>query len=75
MEELRTRYGELNPEAIACSLNFAFDLTALGREQDGQQRSDDVVDAYRRVLGPGHPAIAAARAGQRANCDVDPMPI
>ena len=34
---------------------------------------DETVAAYRRVLGANHPAVSAAYAKQRANCDVDPM--
>jgi hypothetical protein len=67
--------GGDHPSTLACSLNLAFDLIALGRTRDGQQRFNSVVDAYRRVLGSDHPAIVAALAGERANCDVDPMPL
>jgi hypothetical protein len=34
---------------------------------------DETVAAYVRVLGAEHPAIRAAYARVRANCDVDPM--
>ena len=67
--------GVDHPSTLACSLNLARDLIALGRHAEGQRRLDAVVDAYRRGLGPDHPAIVAALAGERANCDVDPMPL
>jgi hypothetical protein len=67
--------GPEHPSTLACSLNYAFDLMAVGRSAEGRQRFDSVVDAYRRVLGRDHPAIVAALAGERANCDVDPMPL
>ena len=67
--------GPEHPSTLACSLNYAFDLTAVGRTAEGRQRFDSVVDAYQRVLGREHPAIVAALAGERANCDVDPMPL
>ncbi|MFG1606001.1 FxSxx-COOH system tetratricopeptide repeat protein [Actinoplanes sp. NPDC049265] len=69
------RLGIEHPSTLACSLNLAFDLRALGRGVEGDQRFDAVIEAYRRVLGPEHPAIAAAEDDQRANCDVDPMPL
>jgi hypothetical protein len=34
---------------------------------------DDTAVTYGRVLGAEHPAMLAAHARQRANCDVDPM--
>ncbi|WP_433378182.1 FxSxx-COOH system tetratricopeptide repeat protein [Actinoplanes sp. CA-142083] len=58
--------GGDHPSTLAVALNLAFDR----REEPGP-----VIAAYRRVLGKDHPAIAAALAGQRANCDVDPMPL
>ena len=67
--------GPEHPSTLACSLNYAFDLIAVGRSTEGRQRFDSVVNVYRRVLGREHPAIVAALAGQRANCDVDPMPL
>lgn len=67
--------GPEHPSTLASSLNLAFDLIDLGRTAEGQRRFEAVVDAYRRVLGREHPAIVAALAGERANCDVDPMPL
>ena len=44
------------------------------RELDAEaQLLDDTVASYGQVLGRDHPAIRAALARQRANCDVDPM--
>jgi hypothetical protein len=67
--------GSEHPSTLAVTLNLAFDLRALGRADEGDRLFGEVVDAYHRVLGPRHPAITAARAGMRANCDVDPMPL
>jgi tetratricopeptide (TPR) repeat protein len=65
--------GANHPSTLACSLNLAFDLNALGRSAEGAALFERTIVAYRRVLGTDHPAIRAARAFQRANCDVDPM--
>jgi tetratricopeptide (TPR) repeat protein len=67
--------GSEHPSTLACALNLAFDVRAGGRRADGERMVVDVVAAYRRVLGSEHPVITAALAGQRANCDVDPMPL
>jgi tetratricopeptide (TPR) repeat protein len=71
----RERLGADHPSTLAGALNLSIDLTALGQTHDGERLFREVVTAYRRVLGAEHPAIVAAYAGQRANCDVDPMPL
>jgi hypothetical protein len=75
LERSERMLGPEHPSTLACSLNYAYDLTAVGRTAEGRQRFDSVIDAYQRVLGREHPAIVAALAGERANCDVDPMPL
>jgi tetratricopeptide repeat protein len=65
--------GPDHPSTLACSLNLSFDLTSLGRSDEGARLFGETIAAYDRVLGGDHPAIRAARARQRANCDVDPM--
>jgi hypothetical protein len=55
-------------------VNLAFDLVALGRDDEGERLFDESVAGYVRILGADHPAIVAANARVRANCDVDPMP-
>jgi len=47
----------------------------LGQHEEGARLYDKALASYRRVLGDDHPAIAAALARVRANCDVDPMPL
>ena len=71
----RQRLGEDHPSSLACALNLHFDLQALGRGSEAREIYRAVLAGYRRVLGPQHPAIVAAEAGERANCDVDPMPL
>ncbi|MFI5894687.1 FxSxx-COOH system tetratricopeptide repeat protein [Actinoplanes sp. NPDC051513] len=58
--------GGDHPSTLAVALNLAFDR----REDPGP-----IIAAYQRVLGRDHPVIAAALVGERANCDVDPMPL
>ncbi|MCO8274974.1 tetratricopeptide repeat protein [Actinoplanes sp. TRM 88003] len=54
---------------LTCATNLAGDYAAaLALDTDTLGRSE-------RVLGPEHPAIVAALAGERGNCDVDPMPL
>jgi len=71
----RERLGAEHPSTLACLLNLSFDLTNLENAAEGERLFQEVLDAYYRVLGEQHPAIVAALARQRANCDVDPMPL
>jgi tetratricopeptide (TPR) repeat protein len=75
LERSRRQLGRDHPSSLACALNLSFDLKALGREDEAAELYQEVLDGYRRVLGEQHPAIVAAEAGERANCDVDPMPL
>jgi tetratricopeptide (TPR) repeat protein len=70
----RERLGPDHPSTLASALNLSFDIKALGRGDDGDRLFREVIAAYQRVLGD-HPVIVAAYANQRANCDVDPMPL
>jgi hypothetical protein len=72
LTQCRQLIGDGHPSTLACSLNLAFDLEAIGRVEEGARLYEETLAAYGRVLGE-HPAIVAARARQRANCDVDPM--
>ncbi|RSM69507.1 tetratricopeptide repeat protein [Actinoplanes sp. ATCC 53533] len=72
LAQCRQLIGDGHPSTLACSLNLSFDLEALGRVRESARLYDETLAAYGRVLGE-HPAIVAARARQRANCDVDPM--
>jgi hypothetical protein len=65
--------GPEHPSTLACSLNLAFDLAALGRQEESTTLFDNTINAYIRALGAEHPALTAARDRARANCDVDPM--
>ena len=67
--------GTDHPTALAAVANLALDLRTLGRTQEAETKHADVLTRYRRVLGDVHPATTAAASGQRADCDIDPLPI
>ncbi|WP_409471215.1 FxSxx-COOH system tetratricopeptide repeat protein [Streptomyces sp. HC307] len=78
------RLGEDHPTTLVGGANLALDLIAVGREAEGETLHADVLARLERVLdeprmrsadsGP-HPATLQARARERANCDIDPMPL
>jgi tetratricopeptide (TPR) repeat protein len=67
--------GTDHPTTLAVVTNLALDLRTLGRTQEAETKYADVLTRYRRVLGDAHPATTAAASGQRADCDIDPLPI
>ncbi|MFB8772861.1 FxSxx-COOH system tetratricopeptide repeat protein [Streptomyces broussonetiae] len=77
-ETLRTAtrvLGEKHPTVLVLTSNVAQDLKALGRAQEAEARHQAALTGIAQVLGQQHPAYADASAWQRANCDIDPMPI
>ncbi|MEU7384276.1 FxSxx-COOH system tetratricopeptide repeat protein [Streptomyces sp. NPDC042207] len=74
------KLGEDHPTTLVCRANLALDLIALGREAEGEALHTEVVSRMERVLdeprqaGP-HPATLHVRSRERANCDIDPMPL
>jgi tetratricopeptide (TPR) repeat protein len=73
LNRCRELIGARHPSTLACALNLSFDLTALGRSAEGTRLYENTLVRYAEMLGTEHPAVRAARARQRANCDVDPM--
>lgn len=80
----RTRLGEDHPTTLVGAANLSLDLLALGEETEGEALREDVLARMHRVLdeprqssadNPPHPATVQARARERANCDIDPMPL
>jgi tetratricopeptide (TPR) repeat protein len=67
--------GADHPTTLAVLTNLVLDLRTLGRTQDAETKYTGVVTRYRRVLGDAHPATIAAASGQRADCDIDPLPL
>jgi tetratricopeptide (TPR) repeat protein len=73
-----------HPTTLACAGNLAQDLASLGSHDEGNALRRDTGERLERVLNtsaPGednatsHPATVAFRAGARANCDIDPLPL
>jgi tetratricopeptide (TPR) repeat protein len=67
--------GPEHPTTLAARLNVALDLRTLGRSQESESGYAGVLALFRQVLGDGHPASLAAIRGERANCDIDPLPL
>ncbi|MFE0133960.1 FxSxx-COOH system tetratricopeptide repeat protein [Streptomyces sp. NPDC059037] len=84
LELCRAVLGDDHPTTLACAGNLAMDLIELGEEAEGTPlradtlaRMERVLDAPRLLSEPAtpHPATLQAKAGQRANCDIDPVPL
>lgn len=75
LERAERVLGVDHPTTLAASLNLVLDMRALNRGDEVESRYADVLGRYRRVLGASHPATSAAAKGDRANCDVDPLPL
>ena len=80
----RSALGEDHPTTLVCAANLALDLTLAGAEAEGAalradtlQRMERVLDAPRLTSASAapHPATQQMKAGMRANCDIDPMPL
>ncbi|MBX9396398.1 tetratricopeptide repeat protein [Streptomyces sp. TRM72054] len=80
----RTTFGENHPTTLACAGNLSVDLVSVGEEERGTALRADTLARMERVLdaprlqvesGTAHPATTQFRDGQRANCDIDPLPL
>ncbi len=67
--------GTDHPTTLAARANLVLDLRTLGRTQEAETTYSEVLTRYRHVLGDAHPATRAAASGQRADCDIDPLPM
>ncbi|MER6132193.1 FxSxx-COOH system tetratricopeptide repeat protein [Streptomyces sp. NPDC001815] len=77
-------FGPDHPTTLACAGNLAKDLVSVGLDDEGTALRRDTGERLERVLntsptGQGdvapHPAAVEFRAGARANCDIDPLPL
>lgn len=84
LELCRGRLGEDHPTTLVCAANLSLDRVAEGEEAAGEELRADTLARMRRVLdGPRlrspnatpHPATLQTEARERANCDIDPMPL
>lgn len=80
----RVAFGEDHPTTLACAGNLAMDLVASGAQDAGTALRDDTLERMVRVLdtpllevdsGTPHPATVRFKDGQRANCDIYPLPL
>jgi tetratricopeptide (TPR) repeat protein len=75
LERYRSALGPDHPSTLAAALNLAIDQRELGRTDEAYALHDETLVRYRQVLGPDHPATRDATQWERANCDMDPMPL
>ncbi|NUP44607.1 MAG: tetratricopeptide repeat protein [Streptomyces sp.] len=80
----RTTFGEDHPTTLACAANLSQDLISVGAEAQGTTLREDTLERMERVLsaprfrteeGSAHPATVQFLDRQRANCDIDPLPL
>ncbi|SEN16512.1 NB-ARC domain-containing protein [Actinacidiphila rubida] len=84
LELCRSALGEDHPTTLVCAANLALDLTLAGAEAESAALRADTLERMERVLdaprlnspsAAPHPATEQMKAGLRANCDIDPMPL
>ncbi|MEU5339804.1 FxSxx-COOH system tetratricopeptide repeat protein [Streptomyces sp. NPDC020766] len=77
-------FGADHPTTLACAGNLGQDLVSLGLHDEGTDLRRDTGERLERVLNTSsagqdnsapHPAAVDFRAGSRANCDIDPLPL
>ncbi|MGN9755989.1 FxSxx-COOH system tetratricopeptide repeat protein [Streptomyces sp. SD31] len=80
----RVTFGDNHPTTLACAGNLAMDLVSVGAQAQGSALREDTVARMERVLdaprlraehGTPHPATVQFRDRERANCDIDPLPL
>jgi tetratricopeptide (TPR) repeat protein len=62
-----------HPMALTAGLNLAMDNASQGVDTEDELRG--IIDRYREVLGQEHPDTVAAARGERANWEIDPLPL
>jgi tetratricopeptide (TPR) repeat protein len=63
--------GRQHPYTLHCSTNLANDLHATGEHDNARQLAEETLAALTETLGSDHPETQAARAGVRAECDIE----
>ncbi len=67
----RQARGATHPDTLTCAVNLAHDLGGTDRQRKLLDRS---IAGLATALGPDHPAVTAAQAGHRLECDIEPPP-
>ncbi|MEU5323874.1 FxSxx-COOH system tetratricopeptide repeat protein [Streptomyces sp. NPDC021056] len=84
LERCLQTFGSDHPTTLACAGNLAQDLISLEQHSEGMALRRDTGERLERVLntaaagegeGTPHPATVDFKAGARANCDIDPLPL
>jgi hypothetical protein len=68
------RGGTDHPYVLMRAVNLAQDLRASGDEGRSAAVFDDAVARLTGLLGPEHPEVRAAAAGERLEGDIEPPP-
>jgi cellulose biosynthesis protein BcsQ/tetratricopeptide (TPR) repeat protein len=64
--------GSQHPDALRCQANLLLTRQALGI--DGSRERQAVIDELASMVGPEHPDVVTATAGERLLCVIDPQP-
>lgn len=64
--------GPQHPDTLRCRANLLLTLQALG--VDGSREREAVIAELAAMVGDEHPDVAAAGAGERLLCMIDPQP-
>jgi hypothetical protein len=64
---------EAHPDALICAINLGLIIQGSDAEA-GRALVEANLEALAHALGPDHPQVAAARQGQRGECDIEPPP-
>lgn len=73
LEDARRVLGDDHPDTLTCAINLGLLLGGDPAGEGSVLRKS--IDALRQLLGPEHPAVAAAVAGQLGECDIEPPPV
>jgi tetratricopeptide (TPR) repeat protein len=69
-------FGREHPTTLACESNLAIDLRSVGRHDEAQEHHQHAISRLRTLLGGQHRGVLEAESwDERANCDLDPMPL
>ncbi|MFJ3336891.1 FxSxx-COOH system tetratricopeptide repeat protein [Streptomyces sp. NPDC086766] len=80
----RVTFGQDHPTTLACAANLSLDLISVGAEAQAATLREDTLERMERVLdlprlqsesGTRHAATVQFRNRERANCDIDPLPL
>jgi len=69
-------FGPEHPTTLACESNLAIDLRSVGRQEEALEHHQHAISTLRTLLGGQHRGVREAESwDDRANCDLDQMPL